>query len=478
MALSDYEIVGTIGRESDGLLLAWREQPVEARGLYALRRVEPRLLAVPDFAERLLREAAVGGRVEHPALVRVHEVLLDEEFGAVVLDYVDGHSLEEVLDRRAAARRGVPREVALELVAHLLEAVDDIHDLELDGEPCYHGRIVPAKVMLTADGGLKLVGFGVAAPRAERRSPERLGPAADQFAIGLLLLDLLLGRRVSWEESLQPSRGRWSRTLDEALREVPMSDPCLPVLLRLLAQLPGDRFETCAEAADAVRRLRRGYPDSPALAGFAADEVAAIREDDCNATELELDDDADEDDPSSEWLEDLPGAGHDVDYVVTIQEGPLLNASTVPFAEGFTPRASWFHASRETPILTAVPPTRQQRAVLAAQDTAGYTSNPFLEASRTPVYSPAPSLGMAPSAETAGTIPFAHTYSDPESKTRSVPGWVLASETSPIPSKPRLPSVEFEVSLPGKKVRRRRKRARAGGVRGFFASLLGRSRTD
>ncbi len=181
MSFEDYDIVGMIGREAQGLLLGWRGAPIGARGYYALQNLD---LVNGESRDRLLREAALGAQVDHPALVRVHEVVVKDDWALVVTDYVDGHSLAEILDRRAAGRDVFPARVTLELVAHLLDAAQSIHDLQsADGEPCYHGRIGASKILLTADGGLRLVGFGIGSGEVERRSAERLGPAADQFAI-------------------------------------------------------------------------------------------------------------------------------------------------------------------------------------------------------------------------------------------------------------------------------------------------------
>ena len=500
MAFDDYEIVGTIGRDSEGLWLGWRQLPISARGHYAIHYVDVLLARDRAFQVRLLREAALGGTADHPALVRVHEVICEADRTAVVTDYVDGHSLEEVLDRRSAGEELFPAEVTLELTAHLLEAAHHIHGIESgDGEPCYHGRISARKILLTVDGGMKLCGFGIASERAERRSSERLGPLADQFAIGLVFLDLLIGRRVSLDESLQPSMGRWSRTLDEAVRSLPMSHPALPVLLRLLAPLPQDRYASCGLAATELRRLRTAYPEGTALAGFAADEVCAVRADDCNETELEPREDDTE--IPNEWLEDLPG-GQEEDLVLTVGEGPLFTSKTVPFAHDFMPRAAC--VAEESPVVTSLPPRRMPRGshLDAAMDTAGYGSNPFLEASKTPIFTPtiappapmmsvpappppvraaAPmgGLGAASSTDTEGTLPFAATYAGQSATfTRSVPAWVLSSETAPIPvqhdpeatqkleSNPavprRRPSLDIPVSIPGQAVKRHRKRKRSG----------------
>lgn len=369
MGLVDYEIVGTIGRDSDGLLLAWREEPIAVRGLYALHVVEPNRATDREFPRRLVGEAAYGVRAEHVGLVRVHEVVVEDELAAVVTDYVDGHSLDEVLDRRMAAGDPIETEAAIELTAHLLDAVDHVHRLNPEAGH-HHGRITQSKVMLTADGGVKLLGVGIAPDRAERRSRERLGPQADQYAIGLIFLDLVLGRRVSWDESLHPTKGRWPRTLEAALREISLRDPRLPALLRMLAPLPDDRYASCAAAALDLRRVRAGFPEGPALPGFAAGEVAALRGDECDTTQLE------DEDLASEWSVQGDPEPWEVSE-------PLTHTVTVPFATAFTPRAAnWprpVDPALTFDLLAPRPDRSRRRRPEGDMDNTGYGSDPTVQ---------------------------------------------------------------------------------------------------
>jgi hypothetical protein len=415
MAFNDYESLGSIGSSGQGMELVWRELPITVRGHYAMQWINDWRAGDPDYQLRLLRDASLGQQIDHPTLVRVHEVLLEEERAAVVTDFVDGVSLEDVLVRREAAHDPVPAGAALELAARLLDAVDHLHHLEgPDGGACFHGRITPAKVMLTVDGGAKLCGFGIAPDVPERRSAERIGPGADQYAIGLILLDLLQGRRIAVDESAYPGSRCWPEVLDDALRELDVRDPALPVVLRLLAVDPADRYLTAREASDEVQRVRSRLAGTQSLPAFAASEVERVRLDAAEETDQLWDDDAAPltsrpeveiwDAPGCEWTGDLE---LDEELALTInEERELPSLGTVPFGEAFVPKASqwWMFDGEE-------------------------------ELSRTePVGQVDPSLlGPPPATDTTATLPFAATYSPPGVQTRSVPSWLLAADTAPIP---------------------------------------------
>ena len=461
MAFNDYEVLGSIGAPRQGKALAWRELPIGVRGHYALQWIDGWRAGDPDYQLRLLSDATLGQQIEHPTLVRVHEVLLEEDRAVVVTDYVDGVSLEEVLVRREAASDPVPSAVALELAARLLDAVAHLHALQRpDGGPCFHGRITPAQVMLTVDGGAKLGGFGVASGVPERRSSERLGPAVDQYAIGVILLDLLLGRRMAVDESMQPTAGRWPPKLEEALRDVELSAPAFPVVLRLLAPDPVDRYPTAADAAAQVQRVRSRLPGAQRLPAFASAEVERVRNDVADETDLdpagtrvpwgsqpevEL-----LDEPDSEWID---GPVLDEEMALTVPGGPGMEATeTVPDGEAYVPRAGGpdMEAAGTVPNGEAfVPRAGRWWAVDVSEDPRGNLDVSWHDCEdelscTEPVGQVDPSLlGPAPATDTTATLPFAEAYRPQRVRTRTVPGWGLGAQTQPIPwgSCDRMPAV-------------------------------------
>lgn len=468
MSFDDYEILGRLDGAC-GRYLAWRSLPACARGHYTLHCLPDDRTADPEYRRRLVLEAEAGALVDHPTLARVHEVLIDGDRAAVVTDHVDGVSLHDVLVRREAAHDPVAQGPALELAARLLDAAGHLHGLRgPDGTACFHGRITPANVMLTIDGGVKLCGFGIASDLPERRSGERLGPAADQYAVALILLGMILGRRIAIDHCLQPARGRCPATLLRALRELDLRDPATPVLLRMLATAAEDRYASAAEASGEVMRVRFRLPGSQALPSFAAAEVERVRGDVAAETEPSADGrpslrpscalrsaPADEwgpgAEPSSEWLCDIE---LDEDLALTAAGSHMQVSPTLPFARGFVPRASqWWTFDGEEEIARTEP--------------LGHLDPPLLEHAETP--------------DASQTVPFGRAHTAASSGTRPVPSWVFGADTIPIPGcaaatlpwpapgpgpRPQRRSAPQGVqSLPGAEAKARRRRQRAGSTR-------------
>jgi hypothetical protein len=445
VAFGDYEILGTIG-SGGRQLLAWRDLPISVRGHYAMCPVEETRVGDPEYQERLLRSAALGGRIDHPTLIRVHEVLFEEQRAAVVTDFVDGVSLEEVVVRREAAGASVAPEAALELAASLLEAAQAIHEMvDDDGRPCFHGRISPAQVMLTVDGGVKLAGFGVAAVLPERRSADRLGPDADQYAIGLILLDLLAGHRIAVDESLHPSHGCWPSKLDAALRGLDIRDPVVPVLLRLLAPESDNRYYDAAEAAWQVRRVRSRLPGSQSLPAFAAAEVERVRADVAEETDQGWADEPETsqpevelvDDFGCEWLDD--DASLDEDLALTINDDePLVRSTTVPFGQEFVPRAAqwWLQEDGEEET------SKTEPGVVLGWE---FSSVADIPAIGLPV---APPEAWSTSEDWAAPLSSAAPVLDPETTAPWLPAETTAEWTEPVQPRmePPLPPREREVA--------------------------------
>jgi len=295
--IGGYEILRKLGEGAFGkVYLARKDADSGFRAYYALKRLRVEHAPGSDVEEYLHREARLGGLVNHPSLVRIHEVLRHRGEIALVMDYVDGITLRRILRRRHGLE--LPRDVVLEVGAGVLEALHYIHTLtdpEGNAQGFIHRDVKPGNVMLTRQGQLKVMDFGVARLEDEARTvagelrgtiaymaPEQargepVGPATDQFATGLLILEMATGRR-AWGDG--KATGVLARVVagdvSQAMLRLDATDPLAPILMRMLQPEPGERYPDAAAAAHALRVQRAQLGTPPALAEFAAAEIDGL----------------------------------------------------------------------------------------------------------------------------------------------------------------------------------------------------------
>jgi serine/threonine protein kinase len=214
-----------------------------------------------DVARRFDREARLGASLNHPNIVSVYDVTSDEEGVIIVVEYVEGETLRDVL------RLGpLPTARALEIVSAVASALDHAHARRV-----VHRDVKPANVLLGRDGGVKLADLGIATavgtPRVTASgvvlgtpaymAPEQLeggeavGPAADTYALAAVAFEALSGRRArSGKTPLELAR----RARDEPPPDLRDAWPAAPAaaaeeLQRGLCRDPAGRPLTAGELA-------------------------------------------------------------------------------------------------------------------------------------------------------------------------------------------------------------------------------------
>ncbi len=246
----------------------------------ALKTLLPELRGDPHAEKLLLEEARVGALLAHEALVGVHELGVDRGLYYVRMDHVDGGDL-------SLLAAGEPLEAGLALlvaerVASALAYVHHLADERGVSLGLVHRDVSPHNVLCSRSGEVKLGDFGIAKAthRAEttqanlRRgkyaymSPEQvdkrvLDPRSDQFGLGVMLYELLVGRRPFDGDSPL-------LTLDRIREAAPPDVRMLPrdageIVLRCLARAPEQRFETTEALLLTIAEARRARPVVTAL---------------------------------------------------------------------------------------------------------------------------------------------------------------------------------------------------------------------
>lgn len=206
-SIGRYEILDLLGQGAMGIVYRARDpllDRVVAIKVLQVRRT-PGLDGGPPNHERFMREARTAGKLDHPNIVRVHDVGCEEESGEpyMVMEYLAGPSLEKVMQDFEMAHEQV-----LTLLDQLVSAIDTAHVAGI-----VHGDIKPANILFTEDGETaKIADFGLArfvdsnATQDIRRlgtpiymSPEqatgkRADGRTDLFSLGVLCYHLLAKR--------------------------------------------------------------------------------------------------------------------------------------------------------------------------------------------------------------------------------------------------------------------------------------------
>src|SRR3954449_11440883 len=157
-----------------------------------------------DAAQRFEREAKVGASLSHPNLVTVFDTAADDEGVLIVMEYVPGENLAQLM-----ARERVPAEQAIGIVKAVAGALDHAHQAGV-----VHRDVKPANILVSPDGKVKVVDLGIATATERTRittagsvlgTPSYMAPeqfeggeitkSVDIYALATVAFELLTGRR-------------------------------------------------------------------------------------------------------------------------------------------------------------------------------------------------------------------------------------------------------------------------------------------
>lgn len=213
--------------------------------------------------ERLIEEARSAARLNHPGIVTVYEVGHTDDNLYIAMEYVDSGTLREFMTK------DLDLSTKLAAVAEIAEAMHAAHKQEI-----VHRDLKPENIMMTEDGHPKVVDFGLAvgrdkgaklageiagappymSPEQVRGDADLLDGRTDIWAIGVILYEMLLGRRPfagSQNELAREILHREARPLRQIDDKVPREVE--RVVLKCLEKKPGDRYSTGKDVASALK---------------------------------------------------------------------------------------------------------------------------------------------------------------------------------------------------------------------------------
>ena len=226
-----------------------------------IKRLMPHAKGDPKMSRGFGREASAYARLTHPAIVRLYDFFTVDDMPAMVLEYIDGISLQDLLDAMREKNTRLPFEAAMYVAARIFAALSAAHSARdpqtRDASPVIHRDVTPSSVLLSRDGDVKLGNFGfaklvggdvttsltaVSADTSSYMAPEQLlceevTARTDVYAGALVTRELLVGK---------PAFVRGERPYVDYLQE--MAKPALTPIAEACPALPPEIAEALARA--------------------------------------------------------------------------------------------------------------------------------------------------------------------------------------------------------------------------------------
>jgi serine/threonine protein kinase len=300
MRLGPYLLTECIGR--GGMAAVYKGKRRGAAGFekeVVVKTILPQLARNAHFVRLFKEEARLSARLLHNNVVQVHDFGIVDATPFLELEYLPGWNLKQLWDRLASSGTRLPVAISLLLANEVCRGLAYAHSfVDENGalRPIIHRDVSPANIMICRDGSVKLLDFGLACVTEGRplsidtfhgklayMSPEQLerrqvDRRADVFALGVVLHELLTGRRL-FEAATMPETLHRLQYL-----QVPMPselNPAVPpaldvVVLRALTRDPDLRYPSATEmlaALDALAGATGSRQELIAQLGQVAPEV-------------------------------------------------------------------------------------------------------------------------------------------------------------------------------------------------------------
>jgi hypothetical protein len=289
--LGDYEILGVLG--AGGMGKVYKVRNTISDRVEAMKILLPDLAGQKELADRFLREIKVLASLSHPNIAALRTALTLDNQLVMIMEFVDGETLSSRLRHGA-----IPPALAIKYIDQVLAALSYAHKQNI-----IHRDIKPANMMLTSDGAVKLMDFGIARSATDRSltmtgttlgslnymPPEQVkgDPAdnrSDLYSLGVSLYELVTGQLPFQADS---NYAIMAAHLQEAPRPPIVLQPGIPkqlneIILMALAKDPNQRFQSADAFRGALKHVSatgeetlpaaspRSYaPSTPANAGAA-----------------------------------------------------------------------------------------------------------------------------------------------------------------------------------------------------------------
>ena len=242
-----YEVLREIGR--GGMSVVYLAMDTHLNKQWAVKEIRKKGSGKNDeiVVNSLLAEANLMKRLDHPALPRIVDIIDNGVTIYVVMDYIEGESLDKILNEFGAQ----PEDKVIEWAMQIADALSYLHAQK---PPIIYRDMKPANVMLKPEGNIKIIDFGIAREYKEQNladttvlgtkgyaPPEQYSgqtdPRSDIFALGMTMHHLLTGADPRSGEAYAPVR-QWNPELSEGIEVI--IDKCVQPAAE-------NRYQNCAD---------------------------------------------------------------------------------------------------------------------------------------------------------------------------------------------------------------------------------------
>jgi len=291
-----YKIEKLLGE--GGMGVVWLCRDIVTDIPVVLKAIRSEFTHIKDYRDRILAEGRALARIDHPNVVRLNAVVAEENDVYLVMQFIDGESLEARIEKNVAANTHFSLNEALSIFRQIVGGVSAAH-----AEGIIHRDLKPANVLIRAkDGAVKVTDFGIAKEEAEAQAgqgktvgvigsvrymaPEQctgkkdLDKRVDIYSLGILLFELLTGSRPFEAES---NFELMSKHVNEPLPSITARRSDIPQWLenlvrRCTEKKRENRFSSCEELLAQIPTDLQSRPQStvPAMPVMAAPQPTTV----------------------------------------------------------------------------------------------------------------------------------------------------------------------------------------------------------
>ena len=264
--IGDYQIVGVLG--AGGMGKVYKVRNIISDRIEAMKVLLPNLDSDQELAERFMREIKVQASLQHPNIASLHTALRVDNQLLMIMEFVEGSTIESIMQQRR-----IPLRDCVDYASQLLSALSYAHT-----HGVVHRDIKPPNMMLTPEGIIKLMDFGIAKISVDHRltqtgktvgslfymSPEQIRGSdvdarSDLYSLGISLYEMVTGRR--------PFEGESDYSIMAAHLQQPPQPPVLfdsslpqplnDAIMISIAKDPAQRFQTAAAFRSALQSVEK-----------------------------------------------------------------------------------------------------------------------------------------------------------------------------------------------------------------------------